>query len=246
MATATTQAEVNDSIAEERPSGKISVESTPSESSQPQQPEVNASSAAEALRDPIANNNTVSTMEPPADAKAEDLPPLTKEEMIKEALDCPCIASMKDGPCGTKFLCAYECFLRSDSEPKGSDCVEAFVQMHECMNEHPEVYDLDDEENEDPAKVRSAPPREESAASEKPDMPAPAPEPMQVAKDVPKSDPTSFVPEPAPVSEPEPVIKSDMPLPIAAASAYEGYARRALPDFALRQLSRFSQRLFSA
>lgn len=259
MAATNTQAEVNDSIADELPKVDSPPEISPT--SDPEKSEVNAASAAEALREP--KSYTADTMEASAGTAPEDkdLPPLTKEEMIKEALDCPCIASMKDGPCGTKFLFAYECFLRSESEPKGSNCVDAFVQMHECMNEHPEVYDLDEEENEDPAKLRSAPPRSENAA-EKPDMPAPAPEPIQVSSGTPESTevpppvPAPVVPEPTPVNditpepvhEPEPVIKSDIPQapPIAAASAYEGYARRALPDFALRQLSRFSRRFFSS
>jgi hypothetical protein len=77
---------------------------------------------------------------------------LTREEEIDEALACPCIDSMRDGPCGDEFISAYRCFLESDSEPKGMDCVELFSSMQSCMAEHPEHY-LDDEEEDGQAAV---------------------------------------------------------------------------------------------
>ncbi|EME29294.1 mitochondrial protein translocase, MPT family [Galdieria sulphuraria] len=68
---------------------------------------------------------------------------LTKEQEIEEALNCPCIQKMKEGSCGEQFIAAYRCFLESETEPKGSDCVEYFSSMQKCMVEHPEEYDLD-------------------------------------------------------------------------------------------------------
>jgi mitochondrial intermembrane space import and assembly protein 40 len=68
---------------------------------------------------------------------------MTREEEIEEALACPCIDAMRDGPCGDDFISAYRCFLQSDTEPKGMDCVERFSSMQTCMGEHPEHY-LDD------------------------------------------------------------------------------------------------------
>lgn len=73
---------------------------------------------------------------------------LTKEEMVEEALNCPCIAAMKEGPCGEKFLSAYKCFLVSEAEPQGMDCIEAFQAMHSCVSEHPEEYNTDAFEQE--------------------------------------------------------------------------------------------------
>ena len=73
---------------------------------------------------------------------------LTKEELVEEALNCPCIATMKEGPCGQEFLSAYKCFLVSEAEPQGMDCVQAFQSMQQCMAEHPEEYNLDDLEND--------------------------------------------------------------------------------------------------
>lgn len=71
---------------------------------------------------------------------------LTKQEMIDEALDCPCIAGMRDGPCGPSFIQAYSCFLGSDTEPKGMDCMAQFKSMQTCIAEHPDEYNLDEEE----------------------------------------------------------------------------------------------------
>lgn len=71
---------------------------------------------------------------------------LTREEEIEEALNCPCIDAMREGPCGNDFIAAYRCFLESDTEPKGMDCVDKFATMQTCMAEHPEEYNLDDDE----------------------------------------------------------------------------------------------------
>lgn len=76
-----------------------------------------------------------------------DEPQLTKEEMVEEALNCPCIAAMKDGPCGDSFIAAYRCFLESETEPKGMDCMEQFTGMQGCMSEHPEAYATDDDDD---------------------------------------------------------------------------------------------------
>eukprot|EP00188_Purpureofilum_apyrenoidigerum_P006333 Plantae.Rhodophyta-Purpureofilum_apyrenoidigerum.ctg9649.p1 GENE.Plantae.Rhodophyta-Purpureofilum_apyrenoidigerum.ctg9649~~Plantae.Rhodophyta-Purpureofilum_apyrenoidigerum.ctg9649.p1 ORF type:complete len:216 (+),score=59.22 Plantae.Rhodophyta-Purpureofilum_apyrenoidigerum.ctg9649:116-763(+) len=72
-----------------------------------------------------------------------------KEKEIEEALNCPCIDRMKEGPCGAPFLAAYRCFLESDATPKGGDCYDQFVAMHTCIQEHPEEYKLDDDEETD-------------------------------------------------------------------------------------------------
>ncbi|PXF41260.1 Mitochondrial intermembrane space import and assembly protein 40 [Gracilariopsis chorda] len=73
---------------------------------------------------------------------------LSKEELIEEALNCPCIASMKEGSCGDSFIDAYKCFLQSETEPKGMDCMEQFQTMQSCLAEHPEEYNLDDDDDD--------------------------------------------------------------------------------------------------
>lgn len=54
--------------------------------------------------------------------------------------DCPCLGGMAHGPCGEQFKLAFSCFVYSEAEPKGIDCVEKFKTMQECFREHPEHY----------------------------------------------------------------------------------------------------------
>ena len=54
--------------------------------------------------------------------------------------DCPCLGGMAHGPCGMQFREAFSCFVFSDKEPKGIDCVEKFKAMQQCFREHPEIY----------------------------------------------------------------------------------------------------------
>jgi len=68
--------------------------------------------------------------------------------------DCPCLGGMAHGPCGQQFREAFSCFVYSEADPKGIDCVEKFKAMQECFREHPDVYAdeiMDDEEEESPA-----------------------------------------------------------------------------------------------
>lgn len=54
--------------------------------------------------------------------------------------DCPCLGGMAHGPCGPQFREAFSCFIYSEQEPKGIDCVEKFKNMQDCFREHPDVY----------------------------------------------------------------------------------------------------------
>jgi intermembrane space import and assembly protein 40 len=45
---------------------------------------------------------------------------------VDDALACPCIADLKEGPCGPKFVDAFKCFIVSEHEDKGMDCLEEF------------------------------------------------------------------------------------------------------------------------
>jgi intermembrane space import and assembly protein 40 len=40
--------------------------------------------------------------------------------------DCPCLGGMADGPCGENFKAAFSCFVFSQEEPKGMDCIDKF------------------------------------------------------------------------------------------------------------------------
>lgn len=54
--------------------------------------------------------------------------------------DCPCLGGMAHGPCGPQFREAFSCFVYSEDEPKGINCVEKFKSMQDCFREHPDIY----------------------------------------------------------------------------------------------------------
>ncbi|KAI6046018.1 hypothetical protein EDC04DRAFT_2631543 [Pisolithus marmoratus] len=63
--------------------------------------------------------------------------------------DCPCLGGMAHGPCGSEFREAFSCFVYSDKDPKGIDCVEKFKAMQDCFRAHPDIYGeeiMDDED----------------------------------------------------------------------------------------------------
>ncbi|KAI9572161.1 hypothetical protein HD554DRAFT_2067483 [Boletus coccyginus] len=66
--------------------------------------------------------------------------------------DCPCLGGMAHGPCGQQFRDAFSCFVYSEADPKGIDCVEKFKAMQDCFREHPDVYgdEIMDDEEESP------------------------------------------------------------------------------------------------
>ncbi|KAM6927202.1 coiled-coil-helix-coiled-coil-helix domain containing 4b [Xenentodon cancila] len=59
--------------------------------------------------------------------------------------NCPCLGGMASGPCGTEFKDAFSCFHYSKEEVKGSDCLEPFRAMQECLQRYPELYPQEDE-----------------------------------------------------------------------------------------------------
>ncbi|KII92113.1 hypothetical protein PLICRDRAFT_122409 [Plicaturopsis crispa FD-325 SS-3] len=69
--------------------------------------------------------------------------------------DCPCLGGMAHGPCGQEFREAFSCFVHSEEEPKGIECVEKFKGMQNCFREHPDVYgeDIMDDDDEEDGKV---------------------------------------------------------------------------------------------
>lgn len=54
--------------------------------------------------------------------------------------NCPCLGGMASGPCGSQFKEAFSCFHYSKEEVKGSECIEHFRNMQECMQRYPELY----------------------------------------------------------------------------------------------------------
>lgn len=67
----------------------------------------------------------------------------TSEELdqkVEQALACPCLDDLKEGPCGPSFIAAFSCFLKSRANEKGSDCVASFQAMQQCMVKHPQAF----------------------------------------------------------------------------------------------------------
>lgn len=53
---------------------------------------------------------------------------------------CPCLGGMADGPCGPQFKEAFSCFVYSNDEPKGVECVPKFRNMQDCFRKYPDIY----------------------------------------------------------------------------------------------------------
>ncbi|KAK7398408.1 Oxidoreductase [Neonectria punicea] len=65
--------------------------------------------------------------------------------------DCPCLGGMADGPCGEDFKTAFSCFVYSEEDPKGMDCIDKFQGMQECFKKYPEIYGAELADDEDGA-----------------------------------------------------------------------------------------------
>ncbi|KAI4827728.1 hypothetical protein KUCAC02_031100 [Chaenocephalus aceratus] len=71
--------------------------------------------------------------------------------------NCPCLGGMASGPCGSQFKEAFSCFHYSKEELKGSDCIDNFRGMQECMQKYPELYPQEeDKESSSEAESNSA------------------------------------------------------------------------------------------
>ncbi|CUS20205.1 LAQU0S01e01376g1_1 [Lachancea quebecensis] len=65
--------------------------------------------------------------------------------------DCPCLGGMAQGPCGEEFKAAFSCFVYSEEDPKGIDCIEKFKGMQDCFRKYPEHYAEQIKDEEDAA-----------------------------------------------------------------------------------------------
>ncbi|CAL8255815.1 unnamed protein product [Arctogadus glacialis] len=74
--------------------------------------------------------------------------------------NCPCLGGMASGPCGSQFKEAFSCFHYSKEEVKGSECIDNFRAMQECMQRYPELYPQDEDSESSPPQGQSgsAPP----------------------------------------------------------------------------------------
>lgn len=62
--------------------------------------------------------------------------------------DCPCLKEAIAPPCGEYFKAAFSCFVKSQTNPKGEDCMDLFVAMQSCYMAHPEIYKPTAEDDE--------------------------------------------------------------------------------------------------
>lgn len=63
---------------------------------------------------------------------------------------------MASGPCGEQFKSAFSCFHYSTEDVKGSDCIDQFRAMQECMQKYPDLYPQDEEEEEEGEEKKPA------------------------------------------------------------------------------------------
>lgn len=63
--------------------------------------------------------------------------------------DCPCLKSALEPPCGEFFKAAFSCFVASNSDPKGADCLDKFSAMQDCFRAHPEIYSPGDDNEQE-------------------------------------------------------------------------------------------------
>ncbi|XP_048212288.1 mitochondrial intermembrane space import and assembly protein 40-like [Perognathus longimembris pacificus] len=73
---------------------------------------------------------------------------------------------MASGPCGEQFKSAFSCFHYSTEDIKGSDCVNQFRAMQECMQKYPDLYPQDDDDDSEEGEEQAAERGQESAPTE--------------------------------------------------------------------------------
>jgi mitochondrial intermembrane space import and assembly protein 40 len=91
---------------------------------------------AETPKDQDQQSPTPTPLDGPDEASQAAFDPVTGEINW----DCPCLGGMAHGPCGPEFREAFSCFIHSEDEPKGINCVEKFKGMQDCFRAHPDVY----------------------------------------------------------------------------------------------------------
>lgn len=120
------------------PAGKLS-KPTKSTKSDPE-PDLQPSSAVTPSSEPQSTEEKDAAPQDGEDASTSGGGGAYNPETGEINWDCPCLGGMAHGPCGLQFREAFSCFVFSEVEPKGMDCVEKFKAMQDCFREHPDVY----------------------------------------------------------------------------------------------------------
>jgi mitochondrial intermembrane space import and assembly protein 40 len=111
------------------------------------QQENSASSAAHDASN-TSSANTDSTKATDTNSSPNDQMEAFNEETNEINWDCPCIADLIKPPCGENFKEAFSCFVYSKEEVRGSDCIPQFQAMQKCFQQHPDIYGVDEDEEE--------------------------------------------------------------------------------------------------
>lgn len=98
--------------------------------------EAKSTKQAEAAKNATPQQTPPPTATVAAPEEAEKTPEQLEEEAGQQGafnpetgeinFDCPCLGGMAHGPCGEEFKAAFSCFVYSDQEPKGIECVDKF------------------------------------------------------------------------------------------------------------------------
>lgn len=100
-----------------------------------------ASKQTETVKEDIKAAVTPDEKKPEDDSeKPEEAQAAFNPETGEINWDCPCLGGMAHGPCGEEFKEAFACFVYSETEPKGIDCIKKFEAMRTCFKQHPEHY----------------------------------------------------------------------------------------------------------
>ena len=105
---------------------------------------------------PSGNGSTASSEETPEGSESGASGGAFNPETGEINWDCPCLGGMAHGPCGQQFRDAFSCFVYSEDEPKGINCVDKFKAMQDCFREHPEVYGEEIMDDDDDVPQASA------------------------------------------------------------------------------------------
>lgn len=144
----------------------------------------------------------VPSTQPANEAKSENEPEKREAAYNPETgeinWDCPCLGGMAQGPCGEEFKEAFSCFVYSEAEPKGIDCVEKFQNMQNCFRANPEYYAdqiKDEEEAASAASAAAAAAVEEELSAADVPVAVPAPEEIVIEESNISNNPTLVVDE---------------------------------------------------
>lgn len=108
--------------------------------------------------------------------------------------NCPCLGGMASGPCGQQFKEAFSCFHYSKEEVKGSECLENFRGMQECMQRYPELYPQEDD-SEPPKQTEDAAQTATDEAVPISDKDSASPAPVETSPNSEETAPTASPPE---------------------------------------------------